>query len=124
MRHLTLLALLVLPGCYSMQTERVLVLDSASQTPVAGVHVYKKPTRGLSSMFDLGERLRPLPGAAEGVSDANGMLELRVPRDHRSFLLGVGSDDYEHDMSASEPTTRPADVDVVYQVRRRQAAAR
>ena len=124
MRHLALLAIFSLSGCYSMQTERVLVLDSASQTPVPGVHVYKKPTRGLLSMFDLGARLRPLPGAAEGVSDDQGMLELRVPRDHRSFLLGVGSEDYEYDMFASEPTTRPADVDVVYQVRRRPPAGR
>ena len=124
MRHLALLVIFLLAGCYSMQTERVLVLDSASHTPVAGVRVFKKPVHGLFSMFDLGSRLRPLPGAAEGVSDENGMLALRVPRDQWEFLLDVGSDDYEYDLLAREPTTRPAHVDAVYQVRPRLTTAR
>ena len=119
-RHLSLLTMLLLFGCDSIQTRRVLVLDSTSKTPVAGVRVYQKPTRGPESLFDPWSRLRPLPPPAEGVSDASGRLDLRVPRDHTWFLFGAGSDDYEYDWSAAEPTTRPADVDIVYQVRRRQ----
>ena len=127
MRHLTaLLVLCTLVGCYSMETQRVLVLDSNSKAPVAGVRVYKKPVGGLHEAFNPIPRLRPLPRAAEGVSDHNGLLSLRVPRNHRTFMYYVGSEDYEGDAWAdvqtatTKPATRPAGVDAIYYVRRRQ----
>jgi hypothetical protein len=124
MRHVGLLAIFFLGGCYSMQSERVLVIDSTTMQPVAGVRISEEPTRGLSAMVDLCEQLRPLPPATAGVSDAKGRLVLSVPVEQCPFILEIGSEDYRWDVMAREPKTKPIDVDTIYQVHRRRPVAR
>jgi hypothetical protein len=114
-----LLILLVGPlmGCYSMQDEHALVLDSVSQLPVQRVSISKKPVR---LPFEWGF---PLPQISTAVTDRQGRAILRVPKNHTFFVIAVGSNGYELDLKANEPTTRPAGVDVIYYVRLRTPAA-